>query len=85
MLSRGGSSRHGEQLARRIVAALMAPFEVEGRTITIGASVGLDGWREAEDGEELLRNADAALYAAKAAGRGSWRTFHPELLQALSV
>ncbi len=77
VLSRGGGARRAEQLARRIVATLAAPFELEGHRITIGASVGLDGWREGTGDAALLRNADAALYGAKAAGRGAWRAFAP--------
>lgn len=75
VLSRGGGPRRREQLARRIVAALSMPFELEDHTVTIGASVGTDDWREGGEGEVLLRNADVALYEAKAAGRGSWRAF----------
>lgn len=77
VLSRGGGARRREQLARRIVASLALPFDLENHTVTIGASVGFDDWRAGEEEETLLRNADVALYAAKAAGRGSWRAFQP--------
>jgi diguanylate cyclase (GGDEF)-like protein len=58
-------------LADRILAALATPFDIDGRTIEIGGSV---GWAEkgldATDSVELLRRADLALYRAKDLGRG---------------
>ncbi len=63
-------------LAARLVEALCAPFDIQGRRINIGTSVGIALYPQ--DGDEavgLLRNADAALYRAKADGRGAYR-FH---------
>jgi diguanylate cyclase (GGDEF)-like protein len=58
-------------LARRIVAALQLEFDVGGRRIGIGSSIGIafapdDG----TDPDRLLAKSDSALYAAKAEGRG---------------
>ena len=70
-----------ELLASRIVAAIGSqPFMVEGRSVHIGASVGVacapdDG----NDPAELLRNADLALYAAKASGKATFRRYDPAL------
>lgn len=63
-------------LADRIIAALSQPYSVEGATISIGASIGiavapLDG----DCADSLVRNADLALYAAKAAGKGVHRFY----------
>ena len=62
---------NANRVADKIVAAARAPFEVDGRTLHIGASVGVAfgvkpgaGWRE------LVSHADTLLYEAKKAGRG---------------
>ena len=71
-----------ELTSQRLVAALRMPFEIQGRWIEIGASIGVvlaDGKSSSPD--ELLRNADIALYRAKAEGRGTWRFFHREMDQ----
>ena len=60
-------------LAQRIVDALRAPFMVDGSTVSIGTSIGVALPDAAcSTPELLLRNADIALYRAKAAGRGAW-------------
>ena len=58
-----------EQVADKLVATAAKPFDLGGRRVLIGASVGVafagdDGWRG------LMERADASLYRAKAAGRG---------------
>ena len=67
-------------LAARIVDLFARPFLLNGHVINIGASVGVA--RAPTDGtspDELLRNADLALYKAKADGRGSFRLFETDL------
>jgi len=67
-------------LATRLVEALRAPFDLQGHRVEIGTSIGVvsaDGAASTTD--ELLRSADIALYRAKAAGRGTWRFFEPEM------
>ena len=67
------------RLAGRVVSALDAPFEVAGGAATacVGCSVGVALATEAGDGdaEALLDRADAAMYRAKADGRGRFRFF----------
>ena len=61
-------------VARRMLDALALPFAIDGRLVLIGASIGVA--LHPEDGAEaasLRARADAALYAAKAAGRNCWR------------
>ncbi len=70
-------------LADRIIASLSQPYSVKGSRCIIGASIGIaispfDG----RTIEELTRNADLALYAAKDAGRGRFQLFTSDLLQA---
>ena len=63
--------------ADRILEAMHDPFEVKGREVLIGASIGIAiGSSEADD---LLRNADLALYRAKAKGRGRKQMFEPAM------
>jgi diguanylate cyclase (GGDEF)-like protein len=58
-------------VARRIVASLAAPFEVEGRSYSLGASVGIAVFPlDAEVPAELVRAADEAMLHAKELGRG---------------
>lgn len=58
-------------MAHRVLRSIEAPFQVEGETVFIGTSIGIA--RFPQDGQDylsLMRAADAALYRAKAAGRG---------------
>jgi diguanylate cyclase (GGDEF)-like protein len=58
-------------VARKIVATLGEPFEVAGKRLSIGASVGLAIARDGHDNaQSLTKRADVALYQAKRAGRG---------------
>jgi diguanylate cyclase (GGDEF)-like protein/PAS domain S-box-containing protein len=66
--------------ALRMIETLSAPYEIDGLEIVIGASIGIaispgDG----ETSEELLRNADMALYRAKSEGGGVHRFFEKEM------
>jgi diguanylate cyclase (GGDEF)-like protein len=64
-----------------IIAALNAPYHIEGRTLVVGASIGIAvAPQDGEEAEQLIRNADLALYAAKAGGRGSFSYFRAELV-----
>jgi diguanylate cyclase (GGDEF)-like protein len=67
---------HASRIAERIVRSMAAPIPVGDSEVVIGASIGiamapLDG----TDAETLLRNADLALYRAKAEGRGTYHFF----------
>jgi diguanylate cyclase (GGDEF)-like protein len=60
-----------ESLARTLIEQVSRPYMIEGHRVVIGASIGIaigDPGRSCAD--SLIRNADLALYAAKAAGRG---------------
>ena len=56
--------------ADRLQAALAAPFIVDGTAVAVRASIGVRMAASAERPEALLRDADAAMYAAKHAGKG---------------
>ncbi|HWT42701.1 MAG TPA: EAL domain-containing protein [Sphingopyxis sp.] len=70
-------------MAAEIIASLSQPYSVEGSRCIIGASVGVaiapfDGL----SGDDLVRNADLALYAAKGNGRGRFAFYSSDLHQA---
>jgi diguanylate cyclase (GGDEF)-like protein/PAS domain S-box-containing protein len=67
-------------LAERILAKLREPFSVDGIEVQIGATLGVAASRQgSSSATELLRDADAAMYAAKADGKGGWRLFEPSM------
>ena len=68
-----------EALAGRIVAALDRPVGPPSRSLRLGASVGI-AHAGCASSTELFTRADAALYAAKSAGRNTFRTFDPGLM-----
>jgi diguanylate cyclase (GGDEF)-like protein len=68
------------ETARRVVAALRQPVSIRGREVPLSASVGFAvSGVDATEPEQLLRNADTALYEAKAAGRGRARAFDRDI------
>ncbi len=71
-------SQEATEIARRILLALEAKFEVDGRQVYPRASLGIclaDGDIGSPDSEELLRNADVAMYMAKRDSKGGYRIF----------
>jgi diguanylate cyclase (GGDEF)-like protein len=68
------------RLVERLLEAIERPYQLGGNQVVIGTSVGIalvpdDG----QDPDELLTNADTALYRAKAEGRGTYRFFEKEM------
>lgn len=80
--------RHAMQLAARLMDALRQPMPVGGTMLTLTASVGVvitdRGRAELRDVDALLRDADAAMYSAKAAGRNQAVLFDSKLGTAAS-
>ena len=67
-------------LADRICEATNAPFDLDGHQVVVGVSIGIAiAPTDAVDADQLLKNADMALYRAKAEGRGAYRFFEPEM------
>jgi predicted signal transduction protein with EAL and GGDEF domain len=67
-------------LADQMIATVSAPYVIRGNTITIGASIGISISRPGKTlAAALIKEADLALYAAKGAGRGTYRFFDPEM------
>lgn len=63
----------------RIQTAVGAPHQIGGQTVLVGSSIGVTDLGEAEDADAALRNADLAMYQAKAAGKGQVVHFTPHL------
>ncbi|MFA6113270.1 MAG: EAL domain-containing protein [Sphingomonas sp.] len=69
-----------DRCAAMLLESLRAPFAFNGRTLDCAASIGASIFPEhGYNPTELLKSADLALYAAKTAGRGRTRIFHPEM------
>ena len=66
-----------DAVTSRLTEALAQPTVIGNIPIVSRASIGLAVCNKPEDASTLLRRADAALYAAKAAGKGRWRSYDP--------
>ncbi len=80
---RAGSRSDIVALAESILTALSRSYALEGQHVSIGVSIGIALAMRGVSGDELVRQADVALYAAKASGRRSYRFFEPALGDAL--
>lgn len=68
------------QVADRVLATLARPLDLEGHLLHPSASIGISLWpSDGQDARQILRCADVAMYAAKAAGTGCWRMFSAEM------
>jgi len=73
-------------LSKRIRDSVIKPYQVEGHQIVTDISIGISvAPMDAVESDELLRNADMALYDAKADGRGTFRFFEPEMNTRMKV
>lgn len=68
------------ELVNRIFEAIRAPYECLGHQVTTDASIGIAlAPQDGSDLDQILKNADLAMYAAKAAGRRTSRFFEPAM------
>ena len=80
LLERVTDAEAAAAVAGRVLDTLHQPFGLNGRTIPIKASLGVATGRPGTDeAEELLRNADVAMYAAKAGGKDRYELFRPDM------
>jgi len=71
------------KLAQGIIDSLSRPYTINGNVVSIGASVGIvTSDYDDRTSDDLMRDADLALYAAKAAGKGCYRFFEPQMHEA---
>lgn len=83
LLAEADGEMQSVEIAQRIMGAIGAPMSLGGRAVSIATSVGIayseDGASGTRDADELLRNADAAMYMAKETGKGRYQIFEPEM------
>ena len=84
LLEDGGIGIEAADVAARILAALEGPFHLAGKDVFVRASIGIataaSGAEHGPiDAEELLRNADVAMYMAKEAGKSRYQVFEPAM------
>jgi diguanylate cyclase (GGDEF)-like protein len=76
-----GDAAEAEEVAERVLARMREPFNIQGRTLMVSASVGIS--TATRRGADVLRDADLAMYRAKTGGRDRHATFEPEMHEAL--
>jgi len=85
IIARHLDKAHGVSvLAQKIIDALSAPFEFDGKVVTVGCSIGVTQYpSDKGDPELLMQHADLALYRAKDEGRACFHLFDEELSRAV--
>jgi diguanylate cyclase (GGDEF)-like protein len=81
VIAEGADEATATMLADRLVGCLTEPVRIGEHTAAVGASIGValaDG--ATADPDRLMHNADAAMYAAKAAGKAAWRLADPMMV-----
>jgi diguanylate cyclase (GGDEF)-like protein/PAS domain S-box-containing protein len=81
-----GEPSDAAALARRICEAVKAPYLIEGHQVVVDVSIGIAlAPDDATDRDELLKNADVALYGAKAAGRDTYCFFEAGMKESVKA
>jgi diguanylate cyclase (GGDEF)-like protein len=71
----GSSAERGRRIAQRILDAIAVPFSLEGRNLSVSASIGITVGAPHADPLALLEQADAAMYSAKLSGRATFASY----------
>ncbi|MGV9247390.1 EAL domain-containing protein [Streptomyces sp. NPDC003710] len=81
--TRDRAAREGHilELADRLRATLSQPYDIDGNDVRVAASIGVAFAEPGLGAGELLRNADLAMYRAKAAGKGRVELYAPQMQQ----
>ena len=82
LLEHVGDEQEALMVARRLLTELQPPVVVDGRELGVAGSVGVAFAHEGATVDELLRNADAAMYAAKANGKQTVEVFRDAMHRA---
>jgi diguanylate cyclase (GGDEF)-like protein/PAS domain S-box-containing protein len=72
-----------ELIAATIIESFKQPLPLDGKDILVAASIGVAFSQTGDDTEQLLRNADIAMYSAKAAGKGRYVVFQTRMQEQL--
>jgi diguanylate cyclase (GGDEF)-like protein len=76
----GEQPKDATALAARLLELIGNSFEIDGQQVAVGTSIGIAiAPSDGKEADQLLRNADLALYRAKSDGRGTYRFFEPEM------
>lgn len=71
-----------EMVIKKLLNTLMRPYQIEDKTLNVGASVGVSLYPDnGEDAGTLMKYSDIAMYHAKSSGRGSFKFFSSEMNQ----
>jgi diguanylate cyclase (GGDEF)-like protein/PAS domain S-box-containing protein len=85
LLTHLSSPRDAAKVAQRILKALGEPYQLQGKTVVITASIGIASLGpDGEDVDTLLRNAEAAMHAAKGKGRNTYQFYSQSMNVALA-
>ena len=69
------SERDAVVVAERLGSALQDPLDLDSKSLSISASIGIAFAQEGDDPDSLMRNADAAMYRVKEGGRGTYEIY----------
>ena len=76
ILSELAEVQNAGHVAQKLIHALAAPFDLDGHEVFVTASIGITVYpSDSQDAETLIRDADAAMYGAKAAGRNNYQYY----------
>jgi diguanylate cyclase (GGDEF)-like protein/PAS domain S-box-containing protein len=82
LLEETSSRQDAVDVADRIIAALRLPIALASKDVVVSASIGIAFAVEGIEADQLLRNADLAMYTAKSHGRARHEVFEPEMHRA---
>jgi diguanylate cyclase (GGDEF)-like protein/PAS domain S-box-containing protein len=83
LLTGVGNPHLAEGMSNAIISELARQFDLLGDPAFIGGSLGIGTGRPGTSADQVLREADIALYDAKSRGRGRWQVFMPAMATAL--
>ncbi len=75
----GTPEAHAAHVAQRIIESLRAPVHCDGMELLVDTSIGIAAAAPEDSVDDVLRNADLAMYRAKAAGKGRYQLFEPAM------